>query len=191
MLEKTLESPLDCKGIKPVNPKGNLSWILIVRADVEAETPILLTTWSEELTHLKRPWCWERLKAGEGDVEDEMARRHHRLDVPGSEQALGVGDGQGSLVYCSPWVSKESDMAEWLDWRLDWGWRRPTHMAVGRSQFLAGCNQMSHFLPHWVLHRADHDVVAGLFQSAFQREREGNQVVNGSAMYSQCWKWHP
>ena len=65
VLEKTLESPLDCKEIQPVN-KGNQSWIFIGRTDAEAETP--LATWCEELTHWKRPWCWERLKAGgEGD----------------------------------------------------------------------------------------------------------------------------
>ena len=66
VLDKTLESPLDCKEIKPNNPKGNQSWIR--RADAEAEITILLATWCEELTHRKRPWCWERLKAGgEGD----------------------------------------------------------------------------------------------------------------------------
>ena len=67
VLEKTLESPLDCKEIQPVHPKGNQSWIFIGRTDVEAETPIPLATWWEELTHWKRPWCWERLKVGEGD----------------------------------------------------------------------------------------------------------------------------
>ena len=67
VLEKTLESPLDCKEIQPVHPKENQSWIFIRRTDAEAETPITLTTWCEELTHLKRPWCWERLKVGEGD----------------------------------------------------------------------------------------------------------------------------
>ena len=68
LLEKTLESPLDCKEIKPVNPKWNQSWIFIERTDTEAETPILWPPDCEELTHLKRPWCWERLKAeGEGD----------------------------------------------------------------------------------------------------------------------------
>ena len=67
MLEKTLESPLDCKEIHPVHPKGDQSWILIGRTDVEAETLNTLATWCEELTHLKRPWCWERLRAGEGD----------------------------------------------------------------------------------------------------------------------------
>ena len=63
VLEKTLESPLDCKEIKRVNPKRNQSWIFIGRTDAEGEAPILC----EELTHWKRPWCWERLRArGEG-----------------------------------------------------------------------------------------------------------------------------
>ena len=66
VLEKTLESPLGSKKIKLVNPKGNHSWLFIGRTDAEA--PITLATWSEELTHWKRPSCWERLKAGgEGD----------------------------------------------------------------------------------------------------------------------------
>ena len=62
VLEKTLECPLDCKEIQPVHPKCDHSWVLIGRTDIEAET------WCEELTHLKRPWCWERLGAwGEED----------------------------------------------------------------------------------------------------------------------------
>ena len=69
VLETTLESPLDCKEIQPVPPKGDQSWVFIGRIDVEAETPILLATWWGELTHLRRPWCWERLKAG-GEGED-------------------------------------------------------------------------------------------------------------------------
>ena len=63
---RRLASPLDCKEIRPVYPKGNQSWIFIWRTDVEGETPNTLATWCEELTHLKRPWCWEQLKA-EGD----------------------------------------------------------------------------------------------------------------------------
>ena len=62
MLEKTVESPLDCKEIQPVHPKGDQSWIFIGRTDAEAEAPVL---WPPD--HQKRPWCWERLKAGEGD----------------------------------------------------------------------------------------------------------------------------
>ena len=66
VLEKMLESPLDCKEIQPVHPKGNQSWIFIGRTDAKAETT--LATWFEELSHWKRPSCWERLKAGgEGD----------------------------------------------------------------------------------------------------------------------------
>ena len=68
VLEKTLESPLDCKEIKPVHPKGNQTWVFIGKIDAEAEAPNTLAIWWEELTHWKRPWCWERLKAGgEGD----------------------------------------------------------------------------------------------------------------------------
>ena len=64
VLEKTLESPLDCKEIQPVHPKGDQSWIFIGRTDAEAETPNTWATWCKELTHLKRLWCWERLKVG-------------------------------------------------------------------------------------------------------------------------------
>ena len=68
MLEKSLESPLDCKEIQPVPRKGDHSWIFFGKMDAEAETPNTLATWCEELTHWKRPWCWGRLKArGEGD----------------------------------------------------------------------------------------------------------------------------
>ena len=63
-----------------------------------------LATWCEELTHWKRPWCWEKLKAGrEGDDKDEMVGWHHRLKGHEFEQAAGVGDGQGNLACCSLW----------------------------------------------------------------------------------------
>jgi len=65
---------------------------------------------------LDKHWCWERLKAEEGTTEDEMVGWHHWLDVQEFEQSLGVGDGQGSLVCCSPWGHKESDMTERLNW---------------------------------------------------------------------------
>ena len=66
VLEKTLESPLDNKEIKPVNPKGSQPWIFIGRTDVEAEAPTL-ASWYIKPIHWKRSWCWERLKAwGEG-----------------------------------------------------------------------------------------------------------------------------
>ena len=69
------------------------------------------------LTHLKRPWCWERLRTrGEGDNRDEMAGWHHWLNGLKFESTPGVGDGQGGLVCCSPWGCKESDTTEWLTW---------------------------------------------------------------------------
>ena len=64
VLKKTLESPLDCKDLQPVHPKGDQSWVFIGRIDVEAETPIIWPPDCEELTLLIRPWCWERLRAG-------------------------------------------------------------------------------------------------------------------------------
>ena len=78
-------------------------------------------TWCEEPTHWRRPGCWKRLKAREeGATEDEMVGWHHQFNGQEFEQALGVGDGQGSLVCCSPWGSKESDTTEPLNW-LSWG----------------------------------------------------------------------
>ena len=106
VLEKTLEIPLDSKEIKSVNPKINQSWIFVGKTDAEAEAP-KLATWCKELTHSKRPWCWERLKAGkEGDNRGQMIGWHHWLYGPDFEQAPGVGDGQGGLTSCSPWESQ-------------------------------------------------------------------------------------
>ena len=68
VLEKALESPLDCKEIQPVHPKEDQSWMFIGRTDAWSWNSNTLATWCKELTHLKRPWCWERLRAGgEGD----------------------------------------------------------------------------------------------------------------------------
>ena len=105
-----------CKEIKPVNPKGNLSWIFIGRTDAEAETPIL---WPPDV----KSWLiWKDPDAGKdwgqeekGTIEDEMVRWHHRLNEHKSEQAPGVGDGQGSLVCCIPWDHKESEKTERLN----------------------------------------------------------------------------
>ena len=77
-----------------------------------------LATWCKELTHLNRPWCWERLKVGgEGTTEDEMAGWHHQLDGHEFEWTLGVGDGQGGLACCDSWGRKESDTTKWLEFR--------------------------------------------------------------------------
>ena len=117
---KTLESPLDCKEIQPVHPKGDQSWVFIGRTDVEAETPIL---WPP---HSKSWFIRKDHDAGEdwgqeekGATEDEMVGWHHRLDGHEFGWTLGVGDGQGGLACCDSWGCKESDMTEWLT-DLDW-----------------------------------------------------------------------
>ena len=119
VLEKTLESPLDYREIKPVNPKGNESWIFIGRTNAEA--PILWPPDEKNWLIGKDPaWCWERLKAGEkGMTEDEMVGWHHWLNGHEFEWTLGDSEGQGSLACCSPWGHKESDTTEWLNKKID------------------------------------------------------------------------
>ena len=114
VLEKTLESPLDCKEIQSVNSKGNQSWIFIERTDAEAAAPIL---WPPDMknqlsakdTDAGKDWGQEE----KGMTEDEMVGWHHKLDEYKFEQAQGYGEGQGSLACCGPWGHKESDTTEW------------------------------------------------------------------------------
>ena len=118
MLEKTLESPLNCKEIKPVHPNGNQSWIFIGRTDAEAEAPILWPPDAKNWLIGKDPDTGKDLGQGEkGTTEDEMVGWHHWLDGHELEQALGVGDGQGSLVCCSPGSQRVGhDWATELNW---------------------------------------------------------------------------
>ena len=108
VLEKTLESPLDCKEIKPVHAKGNQSWKFIERTDAEAGTPILWPPDVKSELIGKDPDAGKDWGSKEkGMTEDEMFGWHHQLYGHEFEQALSVGDGQGSLVCCSPWSHKE------------------------------------------------------------------------------------
>ena len=76
-----------------------------------------LATWCKELTHLKRPWCWEGLKAEKkGMTKDEMVGCYHQLSGQEFRWTPGVGDGQGGLACCGMWSRKESDMTERLNW---------------------------------------------------------------------------
>ena len=109
VLEKTLESPLDCKKIQPVNPKGNQSWIFIGRTDDEAETPILWAPDAKNWLIEKDPDAGKDWKQEEkGTIEDEMVGWHHWLNGHESEQTPANSAGQGSLVCCSSWGRKES-----------------------------------------------------------------------------------
>ena len=117
VLEKTLESPLDCKEIQPVHPKVNQSWIFIGRTDAKAEAPILWLPDAKNWLIGKDPDAGQDWRQEEkGVTEDEMVGWHHQLNGHKFEQAAGVGDGQGSLVCCSPLGHKESNMTERLNW---------------------------------------------------------------------------
>ena len=117
VLEKTLESPSDCKEIQPVHPKGNQSWIFIGRTDVKVEALILGPPGAKSWLIGKDPdagrdWGQEE----KGMTEDERAGWYHWLHGHESEQIRGVGDGQGSLACCSPWGHKEPDTTDWQNW---------------------------------------------------------------------------
>ena len=115
-------------GDQPVNPKGDRSWVFIGRIDVEAEIPILWPSDAKNWLIGKDPdagkdWMWEE----KGMTEDEMIGWHHWLNGHEFEQALGVGDGWGSLMYYSPWGRKDLGTTEWLNWteRFLEGCRKP------------------------------------------------------------------
>ena len=117
VLEKTLESPLDCKEIQPVHPKGYQSWVFIGWTDIEAATPIL---WPPDAkswligkdSDAGRDWGQEEKVM----TEHEMAGWHHWLDGHGFGWTPGVGDGRGGLACCGWRGCKESDMTEQLNW---------------------------------------------------------------------------
>ena len=116
VLEKTLESPLDCKEIQPVHPKGDQSWIFIGRTDAEAEAPILWPPDGKSRLIRKDPDAGKHWRQEEkGTTEDEMVGWQHRLNGHEFEQAPGVGEGQGSLVSCSLWGRKQLGMSEQLN----------------------------------------------------------------------------
>ena len=113
VLEKTLESPLDCKETKPVHPKGNQSWIFLGRTDAEVKTPILWPPDAKNWLFRKDPDAEKDWRHEEkGTTEDEMVGWHHWLNGRQFEQALGDGWGQGSLECYHPWGHKESDTNE-------------------------------------------------------------------------------
>ena len=118
VLEKTLESPLDCKEIQPVHPKGNQSWIFIGRIDVEAEAPILWPPDAKSWLIRKDPlagknWRWKE----KGTTEDKIIGWHHQLNGHQFEQVLVVGDGQGGLVCCSTGYRRVGH-----DWETELNW---------------------------------------------------------------------
>ena len=137
LLEKTLESPLNCKEIQPVHPKGDQSCIFTGRTDAEAETPILWPPDAKSWLFGKDPDAGKDWRQEQKEITgDEMVRRHHRLDAHEFEQALGVGDGQWSLACCNPLGCKELDTTEWLNWTELWPVARQMVWAgVGKAKW--------------------------------------------------------
>ena len=117
VLEKTLESPLGCKEIQLVHPKGDQSWVFIRRTDVEAEAPILWPPDANSWLIWKDPDAGKDWRKEEktGTTEDEMFGCHHWLNGHEFEQAPGDGEGQGSLACSSSWDHKELDATEKLN----------------------------------------------------------------------------
>ena len=115
VLEKTLESPLDCKEIQPVHSKRNQPWVFFGKTDTKAETPVLWPPHAKSWligkdSDAERDWGQEE----KGTTEDEMAGWHHCLDGHEFGWTPGVGDGQGGLACCNSWGRKKLDMIELL-----------------------------------------------------------------------------
>ena len=121
VLEKTLESPLNCKEIQPVHSEGDQSWDFFGRNDAKAETLVLWPSHAKswligEDSDAGRDWEQEE----KGTTEDEMAGWHYWLDGRESEWTPGIGDGQVGLACRDAWGRKESDTTERLNWLTDW-----------------------------------------------------------------------
>ena len=117
VLEKTLESPLDCKEIQPIHSEGDQPWDFFGRNDAKAETPVLWLPHAKSWLIGKDSGAGRDLEQEEkGTTEDEMAGLHHWLNGRESEWTPGVGDGQGGLACCDSWGRKESDTTQQLKW---------------------------------------------------------------------------
>ena len=131
VLEKTLESPLDCKEIQPVNPKGNQSWIFIGRTDAKAEAPILWPPNAKNWFTGKDPDAGKNWRQEEkGITEDEMIQWHHQLNGHEFEQTLGDSERQGSLLCCSPLGLQRVRH----DWATELNWTDEKKMLEARKR---------------------------------------------------------
>ena len=155
VLEKTLESPLDCKEIQPAHSKEDQSWVFIGRTNVEAETPIFWPPDAKSWLILKDPDAGKDWRQEEkGTTEGEMVGWHHWLNGHEFEWTLGVVYGQGGLVCCSPWDCKESGTSEQLNWlSIQWvlryhsrQWREIMHWS--NRNYLSGVYMLMHAKAH-------------------------------------------
>ena len=167
VLDKTLESPLDSKEIKSVNPKGNQSWMSIGRTDAKAEAPIL---WPPDArsrlirkdTDAGRDWRQEEKETMRRGWDGWMALK---LNGHEFDRALGEGEGQRSLACCSPWSCKESDTNEWLNNNSNIRSHRPC--LIIPSHWAFGFQHMNFLMEH---KHKDHISNIYLPVSLFERE---------------------
>ena len=151
VLEKTLENLLGCKEIQPVHPIGNQSWIVVGRIDAEVEAAL---PWPPDVKNwligknpdARKDWRQEE----KGTTEDEMVGWHHGLNGHEFEQALGVGDGQGSLARCSLWGHKESDMTEQLSNNNLQSWVWAFSFESHSVQHRRSPQRKGHKMKHWM-----------------------------------------
>ena len=185
VLEKTLESPLDCKEIQPDHPKGDQSWIFIGRTDAEAEAPILWPPDAKNWLIWKDPDAGKDWRQEEkGTTEDEMAGWHHWLNGHEFEQTPGVGHGHRGLACCSPWVCKELDMTDWLNWT--------NRSLPGQAHSLEGLAHLRHatlclqsnkailfYFTHnsWLQDSIQHQCTEARFGNSLTREWQCTQVT--------------
>ena len=141
VLEKTLESPLDCKEIQPVHPKGNQDWIFTGKTVAEAETSNILATWCEDLTHLKRPWCREWLKVG-----GEADNRGWNGWMDRGWNGWTASSTQWTWVWASSeswWWTGKPGVPQFMesqrvghDWETELNW---TELVPNISMLISGC----------------------------------------------------
>ena len=163
VLEKTLESPLDCKEIQPVNPKGNQSWIFIGKTDVEAETPILWPLGAKSwLIGKDSDARKDRRQEEKRMTEDEVVGWHHQLDGQEFEEAPGAGDGQGSLVCCSPWSCRIGH-----DWVTE---LNGIFNCIGIAHFI---HSFIHLINWWTSHNLTFLLINLHFRASFQWDPTG------------------
>ena len=150
VLEKTLESPLDCKEIQPVHSKRDQPWVFFERNDAKAETPVLWPPHAKSWLIGKdsdagRDWGQEK----KGTTEDEMAGWHHLLNGHEFGWTLGVGDGQGGLACCNSWGRKELDTTERLNWTEDFYIQGEKKIMIYKMTILFFCYQNGNKIWKW------------------------------------------
>ena len=199
VLEKTLESPSDCKEIQPVHSDGDQPWGFFGRNDAKAETPVLWPPHAKSWLIGKDPDAGRDWQEEKGMTEDEMAGWHHGLDWCESEWTPGVGDGQGGLACCDSWGRKELDMTEWLNCRQETLRRYGMVLIVNKRVWHDWATELIDWL-NW-LQQTIKSVICDLSILLFSELQRYMFKISYSPRYSTCiiciahmkvrkWKWN-